>query len=226
MKKLGIVRTLDFAMKPKEWVEARFAKPYQDIWHELRGESRIPLAFGARKPYASLMRTRTFTPRANDPDHLLAELSRHIEVVCARAREHGLSGKTLSFFLKTQSFRYEGATLKLSRATHVPDELLGLVRERFADLYRKNVPYRACGATLSDLSPVRGVQLDLFDTTLRIERWERIYEEVDGLNVRFGRPIVHLASSVRLLERARARGAGGKEDDYARLGIPFIGEVA
>ncbi len=223
--KLGIANTIDFASKPEGWVKERFSKPYQEIWRELRGESCMPLRAGTRKPYASLMRTRTFAPRANDPEFLLAELSRHIEVVCARAREHGLSGKTLTFFLKTQSFRYDGATLRLSRATHVPEELFPLARERFEELHRKGVRYRACGATLADLSPVRATQLDLFDETLRVIRWEKVYERVDEINRESGRSLVHLASSAHLLGKRSPSQTLLREEALLRLGIPFIGEV-
>ncbi len=226
MKKLGITTTLEFANKPERWVMETFSKPYQELWRELRGESVMKLKTGEREPYRSLMRTRTFTPPRNDRTYLLSELSRHVEVVCARAREHSLAGKSVSFFLKTQSFRYAGINIKLSRATNIPDEILGFIATKLDDIYDKRALYRAAGVTLFDLADNHASQLDLFDTTLRIEKLERIYEEVDELNTRFGKTVVHLASSTHLFHEKAATPVERNDEDFARIGIPMIGEIS
>ncbi len=225
MRKLGISTTLEFAKKSESWVMETFSKPYQELWRELRGESVMKLKTGKREPYRSLMRTRTFTPPKNDKKFLLAELSRHVEVVCARAREHSLVGKSVSFFLKTQSFRYIGLNIKLSRATNIPDEILGFISKNLDDIYDRSALYRAAGVTLYDLADNHATQMDLFDTTLRIEKLERIYEEVDELNTRFGKTLVHLASSTHLLHDKRLKAPERDEEDFARIGIPMLGDI-
>ena len=225
MHKLGITNALEFANKPGVWVMQTFSKPYQELWHELRGENVMRLKTGAREPYRSLMRTRTFTPPTNDRKFLLSELSRHVEVVCARAREHGLAGKSVSFFLKTQSFRYAGLNIKLSRATNIPEEILTFIDKRLGDIYDRSTCYRAAGVTLYDLADNHASQMDLFDTTLRIEKLERIYQEVDELNVRFGKTVVHLASSTHLFHEKILKPAERDTEDFARIGIPFIGNI-
>ena len=225
MRKLGITTTLEFANKSESWVMETFSKPYQELWRELRGEGVMKLKTGEREPYRSLMRTRTLTPPKNDRKFLLAELSRHVEVVCARAREHGLAGKSISFFLKTQSFRYAGLSIKLSRATNIPEEILSFIEKRLDDIYDKRALYRAAGVTLCDLADNHAAQMDLFDTTLRIEKLERIYEEVDELNTRFGKTLVHLASSTHLFHEKTLSKSQQNDEDFARIGIPMIGEI-
>ena len=225
MRKLGITTTLEFANKSESWVMETFSKPYQELWRELRGEGVMRLKTGEREPYRSLMRTRTFTPPKNDRKFLLSELSRHVEVVCARAREHGLAGKSVSFFLKTQSFRYAGLSIKLSRATNIPEEILSFIEKRLDDIYDKHALYRAAGVTLCDLADNHAAQMDLFDTTLRIEKLERIYKEVDELNTRFGKTLVHLASSTHLFHEKTLSKPARDEEDFARIGIPFIGNI-
>ena len=225
MNKLGITNTLEFASKPESWVIETFSKPYQELWRELRGESVLKLKTGEREPYRSLMRTRTFTPPKNDRKFILSELSRHVEVVCARAREHGLAGKSVSFFLKTQSFRYAALNIKLSRATNIPEEILAFIVKNLDGIYDKHSLYRAAGVTLYDLADNHISQMDLFDTTLRIEKLERIYEEVDELNTRFGKTVVHLASSTHLFHEKKLKAPERDEEDFARIGIPFIGNI-
>ena len=226
MDKLGITTALEFAMKDEYWVAAHFSKPYQELWQELRGVNALVLKTGARKPYVSLMRTRTFTPPKSDCKFLISELSRHVEVVCARAREHGLAGRSVSFFLKTQGFKFFGLTLRLSRTTNIPEEILTLLLTKFDQVFAQDVLYRAAGVTLSDLDSIQAKQLDLFDTTLRIERLEKIYKEVDELNVRFGKTLVHLASSTHLFHEKSATKVSLNDESFARIGIPMIGEVS
>ncbi len=226
MEKLGITTALDFANKKQIWVNTHFSKPHQELWKELRGENALTLKTGERKPYVSLMRTRTFSPPSRKREFILAELSRHVEVVCARARQHGLSGRTLSIFLKTQTFKYVGLTLRLSRTTNIPEEVLLLLTAKFDQLFEAGILYRAAGVTLSDLGAASAMQLDLFDITLRIEKLEKIYKEVDELNVRFGKTLVHLASSTHLFHQEKATKTSLNEESFARIGIPFIGMVS
>lgn len=226
MEKLHITTALEFANKKEIWVNTHFSKPYQELWRELRGVKALELKTGERKPYVSLMRTRTFTPPKSERAFLLAELSRHVEVVCARAREHGLSGKTVSFFLKTQGFKYVGLNLRLSRATNIPEEILTLLSVKFDELFIPHTRYRASGVTLSDLANGEAKQLDLFDVTLRIEKLEKIYKEVDDINVKHGKTLVHLASSTHLFGQERATKVSLNDESFARIGIPFIGSVS
>ncbi len=224
LEKLGITTALEFANKKEIWVQSHLAKPYQELWRELRGENVLPLKSGERAPYKSIMRTRTFT-RTRDRTFLLAELSRHMEVVCARARAHGLAGKTVSFFLKTQGFTYIGLELRLSRTTNIPEEILQILNQKFPQLFEEEVLYRATGVTLAQLESTSAMQLDLFDTTLRIEKLEKIYKAVDALNTRFGKTLVHLASSTHLFHEKTATKITLDDELFARVGIPFVGEV-
>ncbi len=225
MRKLGITSVLSFAEKTEGWVTDNFSKPHHDLWCELRGQQTLALHSGAREPYKSLMRTRTFTPLRGNKNFLLAELSRHVEVVCARAREHGLSGRTVSFFLKTQGFQYQGMSMGLSRSTNIPCEIIGLINERFKDLFEPHALYRAAGVTLSELCEGSATQLDLFDVTLSIERFERVYEEVDLLNTRFGKPLVHLAGSTHLLHKKHISRDTQNREAWDRTGIPSMGMI-
>lgn len=223
MNTLGISTALQFAERSGGFVTDTFAKPQHELWLELRGESALTLNTGKRAPYKSLMRTRTFTP-THKKDFLLAELSRHIEVVCARAREHHLSGQMVNFFLKTQEFRYHGLSVKLARHTNIPHELIAVLHARLDDIYQEDTLYRAAGVTLSELRDASTTQLDLFDTTLRIEGLERVYEHIDELNTRFGKTVIHLAGSTHLLHK-KTSANGQKKEGWDRLGLPHVGVI-
>jgi DNA polymerase-4/DNA polymerase V len=64
--KFGVVTALDFALKQKEWVITNMSKPYQEIWHELRGEFVYPLNRLEKHDYQRISKTKTFTPPSKD----------------------------------------------------------------------------------------------------------------------------------------------------------------
>lgn len=228
MSTLGISTALQFAERSEGFVTDTFSKPQHELWQELRGQSVLTLNTGKRAPYKSLMRTRTFMPPTHKKDFVLAELSRHVEVVCARAREHHLSGQMVNFFLKSQEFKYHGLSIKLSRHTNIPHELLAVLNDRLDDIYQEDTLYRAAGVTLSELRDASATQLDLFDATLRIEGLEHVYEHIDELNTRFGKTVVHLAGSTHLIDRTRTlrpKKGGKTNNDITRLGLPMIGTI-
>ncbi len=222
----GIKTAHDFTEKTFVWVQTHLAKPYREIWHELRGESVLELQIGARPEEQSLMRTRTFTPPNSHKDFLLAELSRHTEVVCARAREHGLSGTGFAFFLKTQKFSYASLRFTLARPTNIPEELLAIIAAHIDSIYQRDTAYRAAGVTLSALANRRGAQLDLFDTTAKVTRLEKIYEKVDNINKHFGAPLVHLAGSTHMRKATKVVYADREALLFARTGIPCLGFIS
>lgn len=225
MNRLNIYTALHFTELSEGYVTDIFAKPQHELWLELRGQKTLQLN-KAPAPYKSLMRTRTFSPIFGNKKFLLAELSRHTEVVCARAREHGLSGRVISFFLKTQDFKYQGLSIKLSRYTNIPQEIISVIQGRLGDIFEEDMPYRAAGVTLSELESAATTQLDLFDGAQTILSLKRIYEHVDELNVRYGKTVVHLAGSTNLIKREHVFSKKEREDDLFRLGIPLIGTIS
>ena len=226
LEKYGIKTARDFTDKTLLWVNTHLAKPYQEIWHELRGESVMPLNIAERPPEHSLMRTRTFTPPRNDLKYVLSELSRHTEVVCARAREHGLAGRAFSFFIKTQGFKYEGLSFRLNRSVNIPEELIALIAGSIEKIWDDDTLYRTAGVTLFELGSGRATQLDLFDTTLRVERLERTYEAIDEINRHFGAPLIHLGGSTHMYREKKKTSKDRDELLWERTGIPCLGSVS
>lgn len=226
LQEASVVTAHDFTQKSEHWVSTMLAKPYRDVWHELRGINALTLNTGARNPYHSLMRTRTFAPPTHARKFLLAELSRHTEVVCARAREHHLAGKTFSFFLKTQGLRFRGIALKLQQSTNTPEALITLIDTHLNRAYEEDALYRATGVTLGTLTDAVNIQRDLFDTTLRVERIETLHREIDLLNTKFGEPVIHLASSLHMQKKQKVNFISRDEQSLARLHIPLIGTIS
>jgi DNA polymerase-4/DNA polymerase V len=237
LQKLGIGTALDFAEKPEGWVKEHLSKPFYETWQELNGESVMPLAVGEKHDYASIQKTRTFTPPSRDRDFVYSQLSKNVENACIKLRRHTLFTTRISFFLKTQDFRYRGLEVKLSRAVSTPEEILSVIRDRFDRLYRPADLYRATGITLGELAHVRAETLDLFGAAPLLARAEEIHEAIDRLDERYGKHTVFLGSSWKAMRAAQHEGDRGVQSarrqnvvrgETARkhINLPFLGKVA
>lgn len=228
---------LDFALKDKEWVKENFTKPFQEIHAELNGESIYPLTLGEKHDYASISKTKTFTPASKDEAFIFSQLSKNVENACIKLRRHGLFTRRIAFFLKTQEFRYRGMEVKLGHSVAVPQEILSAIREKFHDIYRPGVLYRATGVVLLELEHGHKETLDLFGASERVERSYKVLKAVDDIDRRFGKHTVFLGSSWKAMnepahknDRAdkseRAENVLPGETKRKHIGLPFLGRTS
>ncbi len=230
LQKLGISTIRDFVSHDERWVSDRLSKPYVALWKELQGISVLPLSLEEKTIQASIQKTRTFTPATTDQQILFAQISKNIENACIKLRSFGLSAKRISFFFKTQEFRYHGMELRLAGSVCTPSEIVKVVHKYAPQIIRSGVRYRASGVTLSDFYEVGTTQHDLFGESVRVESVKKVYEAIDNLSARYGKHIVYLGSSARALEhrgdfREKRRDLLSLSVSRKRLSIPFLGEV-
>lgn len=226
----------DFVKKEEQWVRANLSKPFIETWRELRGEVVYDLDTVGRASYQSISKTKTFTPPSTDPAFVFSQLSKNIENACIKARRWNLVCSDISFFLKTQDFKYCGCEIKLTHPTNVPQDVLRLVSEQFPKVFRRHTLYRATGITLINLSENTAPQLDLFGAVDVTAKLQKIYESVDKMSDRFGKHTLFLGSSFKAMNFALHLGERGDaagrtttlfkgETKRQRLAIPMLGEV-
>ena len=240
LNKYSVRTALEFIRKDEAWVRRILTKPGFELWQELQGISVLELNTEKKEEYRSIQKTRTFSPASDNATFVYSQLSKNIEGACAKARAHGLSATSFSFFVKTSSFRYRGAEVKLARPTNTPHELLIALQTAFLKVFRKGTRYRATGVTLQGLQESGKEQLDLFGEPGKLEGIARVFESVDALTNRYGRGSIYLASSMNAVVAGRKASAGssigstsktrahalfdGKERKKI-FPLPFLGEV-
>jgi nucleotidyltransferase/DNA polymerase involved in DNA repair len=240
LERWGVKTALQFAEQTKDWVRARFPKPTQELHEELNGEFVYPLIIGHKETYASISKTKTFTPASNDKSFIFSQLSKNIENACIKLRRHELFAKKIFFFLKTQEFKYHGLEITLSHPVCIPQEVVSAVHKYFDKVYRPKTLYRATGVVLSDISESDTVTLDLFGSINReaqvFEKVIRVYDAVDRLDEKYGKHTVFLASSLTAMTHSQHSGDRGDKSERnknlfkgetkrKRLGLPFMGNV-
>jgi DNA polymerase IV len=221
----GIKTVLDFASQSEWWIRFRLAKPLRELWQELRGVPVLTVNTEAKASYQSISKTKTFTPPTAEKSFLLSQLSRNVEGACIKVRRYGLVTDRVSFFLKTQDFRYLSFEFKLPQATAAPSEIVSALFQSFEQVYNPRYLYRTTGVTLNNLSVNEARQLDLFGEQARSEEKAKIYEAIDHLSERYGKYAVCLGSSLRANLPQRQRNLITGETLRRRLNIPLMGEV-
>lgn len=211
--KKGVKTAGDFASRNITWVRHEFSKPYEVIWRELNGEYIMKIDPIPKTIYSSVQKTRTFHPATSDKVFLLSELSKHIEEACRKARHYHLVPKKLSFFLKSQSFKYFSYTLTLPAPTNAPEILVALVRKYFQEVWNDKNLFRTTGVVLQELFPATATQGDLFGGTQKTSKFEKIHSQIDALEEKFGKRVVYLASTHKSLKQKKL---GTDPDDLDR----------
>jgi len=220
LRKLGVLTALDFARLPEAMVRERLTKPLLTIWHELRGESVLPVITEEKASYASISKTHTFTPPSRDEEYLYAQLMRNLESACIKARRYQLAATGLLTFLKRQDFEIRAVEAKLSRPSSYPLEITPILREQLTTLYHPSFLYRATGVVLLQLHPESQTSYSLFEDPLRAEKTRLLYQAVDAINGKYGKHTVHLGASHPLEER----GKGKRGEPTAREATRLRGE--
>lgn len=213
LAKMGIRTALAFAQLPEKAVLKKFTKPGVEIWQELRGESVYPVTIEEKSSYASISKTKTFTPPTSDADYLFAQLMRNMESACIKARRYHLAPKKVVVFLKKQNFDSVGSEAALTRSCACPLEFSGVVRDLFDVCYQPRDLYRATGVILLELAADASTQYTLFDDPVQAEKIRDVYAVADELGKKFGKHTLHLGSS-HLIEKL------GK----GRRGVPTVRE--
>ncbi len=203
----------DFINKDLAWVKNNLAKPYEELWRELRGEYLFKIDPVPKTVYSSIQKTRTFHPLTNNPTFLLSQLSKNIEEACAKARHYDLVPKKVSFFLKAQDFKYYICAVKLSSPTNAPEIITALAENKFPEMHRRGILYRTTGVTLQELISNYAVQGDLFGGKAKADKFELVHKQIDSLEEKFGKRLVYLASTHQALKHKEK---GTQTDDLDR----------
>lgn len=222
MHQMGIYTALDFVQKERDYIEWQFTKPHQELWHELQGTAMYTVNTDEKTSYASISKTKTFTPASTDKEFIFSQLVKNLENACIKARRYDLVAKKVAIFIKDQGFARHGMEIELSRASAYPSDITKLIRPLFDSLYEQGVQYRSTGVILSGLQEETNIQGSLFETPVTLENLKQIYDVVDNMAKKFGKHTVHLAGSLKA--NTFEQHAGVRGDKPARQQHTLKGE--
>jgi DNA polymerase-4/DNA polymerase V len=201
--KHGIQTAFDFVRRPLYFVEGLLGKVGAELWQELRGDVQYPVSAEPKRSYASISKTRTFTPPSADRDYVFAQLIRNLEGAMGKARRFHLTTHQLVAYTKQQDFRIASMELCLPHDTSSPLDAAGLLREQFSHIFKPRRFYRATGIILHHLRPQAGTQFSLFEDPTRLIKTAAAAQAMDTIAHHHGRGRIFLAERL-LLPRPQA----------------------
>jgi len=208
LEKKGVRTAKAFTDKDIYWVRENLSEPYETMWRELRGEYLMEIDPLTKVEYKSVQKTRSFHPATNDKVFLLAQLSKHIEDACLKARHYGLIAKKVSIFLKTKDFKITDCIIALPTPNSVPEIIMDLAEDVFKKLWVKGVLYRTVGVSLLELIPESVSQGDLFGNKQQSDKFGSIHKNIDALEDKLGKRLVYLASTHKAMKAKPRRRPG------------------
>lgn len=220
---LGTRTAYDFACMPEERVMAEFTKPLEEIWHELNGRKIYEVIAEEKQTYASISKTKTFTPPSRMLTFIFSQLVKNMENACIKARRYNLVSTRLAIFLKTQDFKTSAVELDVHRASAYPNELMSILKLGFDELFVPGELYRATGVTLSGLKENIHIQANLFESSVQLQKMKRIYVAVDRASARFGKHTIHLGAS--LSANVLNQHGGDRGEKSSRKSVLMKGET-
>jgi len=198
LQKNGLRSVWDYVLKPERWARQLLGKIGVELWHELRGNAVYAIVTAEKESYASISKTKTFTPPSSEKDFVRAQLIRNLESAFIKLRRHKLRAKKLAVFLRRQDFSSAGLEAEFDRSTSSTLDAVHRASDLFEKIFHPGYSYRLTGIVLSKLEEDGGIQYSLFDDVPRIQALKSLDKVVDGVNELYGKHALHLGSTLWL----------------------------
>jgi len=198
LEKNGIHNVLQFVKCDVKWIQKLLGKIGMELWHELRGEVIYPLETREKHDYASISRTKTFTPPSENRDFVRAQLLRNLESAFIKLRRHQLCARRLTVFLRDHEFSSWGMEGSLSHATSSIFTVVPLAKALFEKIFVPGKRYRLTGVVLNQIEADGAVQYGLFDDVPKIRSFRALDHVIDEANELYGKHALHLGTTLWL----------------------------
>ena len=198
LMKKGVRTVWDYVSRPEIWAKQLLGKIGVELWHELRGDAVYPVVTEEKTDYASISKTKTFTPPSCDKDFVRAQLVRNTESAFIKLRRYKLRAKWICIFLRDQEFRSWGTEAELDRSICSTLEIVPIVNQLFEKIFKEKVLCRLTGIVLSKIEADKTVQYSLFDDVPKLQSYLAINRVIDGVNELYGKHKLHLGTSLWL----------------------------
>ncbi len=183
MHSLGIMTISDLSVYPQHLLEQNFGKYGEVLLQKANG-----IHLGAVHPFheaKSISTEHTFSENSADMDFLQAELIRMTEKLGHELREDGKMTKCVAVKIRYPDFETHTRQMAIAPSSY-DDELIKVVKDLFANLYKQKHPVRLIGVRFSELT-FASLQTDLFENRVRKAD---LYTAIDAVKLRFGKKSV------------------------------------
>jgi nucleotidyltransferase/DNA polymerase involved in DNA repair len=145
-------------------IKKHFGSPVLIIWHELQGQSLLPIK-QTQEPAKSIMRSSMFPTKTNNYEFIKNWLTMRLIEATKKLQTQNLNCQKLGIFLRQEHPHTVSIDQELKTPSHNYQELKDLSHNLLQKLYQPNRQYRAAGIYLANLKPQNSNQPSLFAAT-------------------------------------------------------------
>jgi DNA polymerase V len=206
-----ILTAFDFTERSLPWVQAKCTVTGARTWRELRGHDCIPRLTSDRK--RSICTSRSFPELLADETRVATYVATYAGRCAAKLRAQRSVAALLTVFLDTNPFREDLPQYSISRSIALTPPvndtftLTQVAQSVLHTLFRSGYKYHRAGVIVSEISPVDGVQAQLFDPLTPEQRKRRteLSQLMDSLNSKMGDNAIALCSQLHPTDPATGK---------------------
>jgi DNA polymerase V len=196
LRRKGIKTAYDFVQLPESWVLREMTIVGLKTYQELKGMKRLSLE-EVRPPKKVIATTRSFGRKVTDIKNLQTSVATHATRCAEKLRRQKSIAAYLSVFIITDRFNeeepqyYNSYTIGLPVPSNSQLELVKRALTALGKIYLPDYKYKKAGVIVSGIMDENDAQTDLF-YHFDIEQHNRLMQQIDKLNYRYGKDTVKL----------------------------------
>lgn len=187
----------DFTQRSKSWVRQQMGVVGERTWLELRGIPCIETESPRAKK--TICTSRSFGEKLTSIEPIAEAVANYAAGCAEKLRAQKSTAAVITVFIHTNPFAnnqpqyYNQATLSLAVSSNDTTELIDYAMRGLKSIFREGYQYKKAGVIVSEISPERPLQTNMFDTRNRT-KYTTAMVAIDALNARYGRQKVKIAS--------------------------------
>ena len=188
LKEYGINTAYDLTCVEESWIKKKFSVVVLKIVQELKGINCLELESEYKKK-KNICTSRSFGQPVSEYNKLKEAISTFAVRCCEKLRKQRTCACEIKIFIYTNPFNpkqkqyYGTKTIKLDHATNDNHIIIQEVVKALKLIYKKGYSYKKAGVVVGKLINDNEVQLSLFDQVLNRDKYSKISNIIDKINV-------------------------------------------
>jgi len=193
----GIKTAWDFTQRSKSWVRQQMGVVGERTWLELHGTPCIETE--SPKSKKTICTSRSFGEKLTTIEPISEAVANFAAACAEKLRAQKSTANVVMVFVHTNPFAtnqaqyYNQAIIQLPVSSNDSAELINYAIRGLKSIFRDGYQYKKAGVIVSEISPERPLQTDMFDTRNRT-KYHEVMGVIDQLNTSYGRQKVKIAA--------------------------------
>jgi len=187
----------DFTQRSKGWVRQNMGVVGERMWLELHGTPCIITE--SPKAKKTICTSRSFGEKLTTIEPIKEAVANFAAGCAEKLRAQKSTAAVVIVFIHTNPFAtnqpqyYNQSVIELPVSSNDSSELINYALRGLQSIFKDGYQYKKAGVIVSEISPQRPLQADIFDTRNR-DKYHKVMIAIDKLNASFGRQKVKIAA--------------------------------